>query len=68
MVEQAWTGKHRTTPRIRHHSKGRAGIAHKRTSMFSVLLREMNPEEAKTLHTYKAKALQKKEIVDPHSY
>lgn len=68
LIEQAWTGKHRATPRIRHHSKGRAGIAHKRTSMFSVLLREMTPEETKTMHTYRPRALQKKNGLDPHCY
>lgn len=46
MVEAAWTGKHLSSPRIRHHSKGRAGRSHKRTSMLSIRLREMTTEEA----------------------
>ena len=39
-VEKVWTGKHLTSPRVRHHSKGRAGRSHYRTSMVTVQLRE----------------------------
>lgn len=45
LVDAAWTGKQFTQPRIRYHSKGRAGRAHMRTSMFTVKLREMTAEE-----------------------
>lgn len=39
-VEKVWTGKQLSSPRVRHHSKGRAGMAHYRTSMVTVQLRE----------------------------
>jgi ribosomal protein L22 len=46
MVEAAWTGKHTSSPRIRHHSKMRAGRAHKRTSQVTLRVRAMSPAEA----------------------
>lgn len=46
MVDRAWTGKHMTSPRLRHHSKGRAGRSHWRTSTINVRVREMTPQEA----------------------
>ena len=45
LVDRAWTGKHLTSARIRHHSKGRAGMSHYRTSMLNVRVREMTPDE-----------------------
>ena len=53
MVEEAWTGKHLTTPRIRHHNKGRSGRSHYRTSMLTVRLREMTEEEKASLNKFK---------------
>ena len=49
MVSRAWTGKELSSPRVRYHSKGRAGLAHKRTSMLTVRLRAMTPAEAEKL-------------------
>lgn len=49
MVDSAWTGKQLSSPRIRHHSKGRAGLAHFRTSMLTVKLRPMSLAEADKL-------------------
>lgn len=46
IVDRAWTGKHMSSPRLRYHSKGRAGRSHFRTSMLSVRLREMTADEA----------------------
>ena len=46
IIERAWTGKHMSSPRLRYHSKGRAGRSHFRTSMLSVRLREMTADEA----------------------
>jgi ribosomal protein L22 len=46
MVEAAWTGKHTSSPRIRHHNKMRAGRAHKRTSQVTLRVRAMSPAEA----------------------
>jgi hypothetical protein len=46
IVDQAWTGKHISSPRLRYHSKGRAGRSHYRTSTLNVRVREMTPEEA----------------------
>jgi ribosomal protein L22 len=50
VVETAWTGKNMSSPRVRHHAKGRAGTAHWRSSEVSVQVREMDThEEAKAL-------------------
>jgi len=46
LVERAWTGRHLQSPRIRYHSKGRAGRSHWRTSMLTVRVREMTSREA----------------------
>jgi ribosomal protein L22 len=53
MVEAAWTGKHQSSPRIRHHSKMRAGRSHKRTSQLSVRVREMTDAEAAKKNKFK---------------
>lgn len=53
LVESAWTGKHMSSVRIRHHSKGRAGRAAYRLSMVSVKLREMAESEAAKLNKFK---------------
>jgi ribosomal protein L22 len=55
MIEAAWTGKHQSSPRIRHHSKMRAGRAHKRTSQLTVRVREMTPEESDKLVRFKGR-------------
>lgn len=47
VVEAAWTGKHVSYPRLRHHAKGRGGKSFKRTSQVSVSLREKVDEEKK---------------------
>lgn len=52
-VVQAWTGKHTSSPRIRYHSKGRAGRASKRTSKLWVKVRAMSPAEADKLNRFK---------------
>jgi ribosomal protein L22 len=52
-IEQAWTGKHTASPRIRHHSKGRAGRAYKRTSKVWVKVRVMSEEESKKMNRFK---------------
>jgi ribosomal protein L22 len=49
VVEAAWTGKHVSYPRLRHHAKGRGGKSFKRTSQVSVSLREMIDEEKKKM-------------------
>jgi ribosomal protein L22 len=49
MVDRAWTGKEICAPRIRYHSKGRAGRSHYRTSRLTVRLRAMTPAEADKL-------------------
>ena len=49
MVDRAWTGKELCAPRIRHHSKGRAGRSHYRTARLTVRLRAMTPAEADAL-------------------
>jgi large subunit ribosomal protein L22 len=55
MVERAWTGKELTSPRIRYHSKGRAGRSHYRTSQLTVLLRQMTPDEQSKLVKFQGK-------------
>ena len=47
VVEAAWTGKHVSYPRLRHHAKGRGGKSFKRTSQVSVSLREKVDDEKK---------------------
>lgn len=49
MVDEAWTGKELSSPRVRHHSKGRFGLAHYRTSVLTVKVRAMTPVEADKL-------------------
>lgn len=51
-VAAAWTGKHTAMPRVRHHSKGRAGRASKRTSKVWVRVAAMAPAEAARLNRY----------------
>ena len=53
MVEAAWTGKHQSSPRIRHHSKMRAGRSHKRTSQLTLRVREMTAAEAEKKNKFK---------------
>ena len=53
MVEAAWTGKHQSSPRIRHHSKMRAGRSHKRTSQLTLRVREMTETEAAKKNKFK---------------
>ena len=53
VVEAAWTGKHVSYPRLRHHAKGRGGKSFKRTSQVSVSLREKVDEEKKKTTTKK---------------
>lgn len=45
IIDRAWTGKVMSSPRLRHHSKGRAGMSHKRVSRLDITVREMTPEE-----------------------
>lgn len=68
MIEAAWTGKNMTVPRMRHHSKGRAGRSHYRTSMVSIRLREMDAKEEKRLNKFKAMAAARKLGLDPRGY
>ena len=69
MVEAAWTGKQSCSRRIRHHSKGRAGLAHKRTSQISVRLRKMTSEEAEKLNKFKRMGtLESRAALDPRGY
>jgi ribosomal protein L22 len=68
MVEAAWTGKHTSSPRLRHHSKMRAGRAHKRTSQLSLRVRKMTAEEAGKLNRFQAGAKVPKEALNPRGY
>ena len=70
MVDRAWTGKHMSSPRLRYHSKGRAGRSHYRTSMLSVRLREMTAEEAqaKARFAQVAPSAERKAKLDPRAY
>ena len=68
MIERAWTGKHLVSPRIRHHSRGRFGRSHWRTSMVSVQLREMTEKEAKLLNKTRGVGKQRKAALDPRGY
>ena len=69
MVEEAWTGKHLTSPRIRHHNKGRAGRSHYRTSMLTVRLREMSAEEKESLNKFKwLPSAESRAKLDPRGY
>ncbi len=68
MVEAAWTGKHTCSPRIRHHSKMRAGRAHKRTSQISLRVRQMTPEEAGRLNRFQGTPGTAKEALSPRGY
>ena len=71
MVEAAWTGKQDCSRRVRHHSKGRAGMAHKRTSQISVRLRKMTGEEAEKLNKFKGLGVMPAESrasLDPRGY
>jgi large subunit ribosomal protein L22 len=69
LVERAWTGKQLTSVRVRHHSKGRAGMAHWRTSMLTVRLREMDADEATRLNRYKSlPSAGTKAKLDPRGY
>jgi len=44
-IEEAFVGKNAQYPRIRYHSRGRAGTAHLRYSQMTVHVRPMTPEE-----------------------
>ena len=68
MVEAAWTGKHTSSPRIRHHSKMRAGRAHKRTSQVSLRVRQMTATEAAALNRFPAAAAAPKAALSPRGY
>jgi hypothetical protein len=68
MIEEAWTGKNLTSPRIRYHSKGRMGRAHYRTSMVTVRLREMSDKEERRLNRLRKAAAERKALVDPRGY
>jgi ribosomal protein L22 len=71
LVEAAWTGKHLSAPRIRHHSKGRAGRAAKRTSQLSVRLREMTPDEASKKNKFTRvfeRLAETRAALDPRAY
>ena len=72
VVERAWTGKGMTSARARHHSKGRTGRSHWRTSSLTVRLREMRPEERTELNRFgKGTLLPTKErlaALDPRAY
>lgn len=48
LVEEVLTGKHQTSGRIRHHSKGRAGRSHWRTARLLVRVRQMRADERET--------------------
>lgn len=69
MVEAAWTGKHQSSPRIRHHSKMRAGRSHKRTSQLTVRVREMSAEESDKLVRFKVRPTpESRAKLDPRGY
>ena len=70
MVDRAWTGMHMSSPRLRYHSKGRAGRSHYRTSMLSVRLREMTDAEAaaKRRFVQAAPDAARKAKLDPRAY
>ena len=69
MVEAAWTGKHQSSPRIRHHSKMRAGRAHKRTSQLTVRVREMTAAETDKLVRFKERPTpESRAKLDPRGY
>lgn len=69
LVERAWTGKHLTSMRIRHHSKGRAGRSHWRTSMLTVRVREMEGDEPARLNKFtRLPAAATRTALDPRGY
>jgi len=68
MVERAWTGRHLQSPRIRYHSKARAGRSHWRTSMLTVRVREMNAVEAASLNKFATARAEKRAALDPRGY
>ena len=71
MVDRAWTGKNIQAPRVRHHSKGRAGMAHYRTSQVTVRVRAMEPAEAEALvkfPAHKAPGPEARARLDPRGY
>jgi len=72
LVERAWTGKGFSSPRVRYHSKGRAGRSHYRTSRVTVFLREMTPaEQEKKARFGKWAAMtlaERKAKLDPRAY
>jgi len=49
VVQEAFVGKNATYPRIRYHSKGRAGQSHLRYSQLTVHLRKKTAEEAERM-------------------
>lgn len=69
MVDQAYTGKQWTSPRLRYHSKGRGGRSHYRTSRVSVKLREMSAEESAKLNRFKGfPTSESRAAIDPRGY
>ena len=68
MVDQAWTGKQLQMPRIRYHSKGRAGRSHYRTSMLTVRLREMTPEERAKRRSFTKPTPEARAALSPRGY
>jgi ribosomal protein L22 len=68
-VLQAWTGKHTESPRIRYHSKGRAGRGTKRTSKLWVKVKAMTPVEATKLNRWTvAPSAATMAALDPRAY
>jgi large subunit ribosomal protein L22 len=68
LVERAWTGKQFMSPRVRYHSKGRAGRSYFRTSTVWVRLREMLLDEKEKLNKFKSNKITKKESLSPRGY
>lgn len=68
-VEQAWTGKHTASQRIRFHSKGRAGRASKRTSKVWVRVAAMSAAEAAKKNRFTAMPTPESiAALDPRAY
>lgn len=69
MVEAAWTGKHQSSPRVRHHGKGRTGRSHKRTSQVALRVREMSDPEREKLVRFKGRPTPESiALLDPRAY
>jgi large subunit ribosomal protein L22 len=65
IIESAWTGKHISYPRLRHHAKGRGGKSFKRTSQISISVREKINDEIKQKDD---KEISKKISIDVRGY